>query len=77
MPAQTSKGPSSGSLANKVRILLCAPSNAAIDELIGRIKEARIQLDKRQDDKENRRHNRQDVVKAGEMKTPLNLYGNA
>lgn len=65
MPAQTPKGPSNGTLANKVRILLCAPSNAAIDELIGRLKEAQIQLDKHQDNKANRRFNRQDAVKSG------------
>ena len=65
MPAPTSSGPSNGSLANKVRILLCAPSNAAIDELIGRIREAQIQLDKRHDNKENLRRNRQNAVKSG------------
>ena len=65
MPAQSTPGPSNGSLANKVRILLCGPSNAAIDELIGRIREAQIQLDKRHDNKENQRHNRQNDVKTG------------
>ena len=65
MPAQTMPGPSNGSLANKVRILLCGPSNAAIDELIGRIREAQIQLTKPRDNKENRRHNGPNAVKAG------------
>lgn len=65
MPAQTTPGSSSGTLSNKVRILLCAPSNAAIDELIGRIREAKIQLDKRHDDKENKRLKRTNSVNSG------------
>ena len=60
-------GPSNGSLANKVRILLCAPSNAAIDELIVRIRKAQIQLDKRHDNKENMRRNGQNAVKSGKL----------
>ena len=65
MPPPTTSGPSNGSLANKVRILLCAPSNAAIDELIVRLRKAQIQLDKRHDNKENMRRNRQNGVKSG------------
>ena len=60
-------GPSNGSLANTVRILLCAPSNAAIDELIVRIRKAQIQLDKRHDNKENMRRNGQNAVKSGKL----------
>lgn len=65
MPTQPTAVPSNGALPSKVRILLCAPSNAAIDELIGRITEAQIQLEKRHDNKEIRRVNRQDAVKTG------------
>jgi len=65
MPAQTTPGSSNGSLSNKVRILLCAPSNAAIDELIGRIREAQKHLDKRRGDKENKRHHRKNAVNSG------------
>lgn len=59
--------PTTGSpvLANKYRILLCAPSNAAIDELIGQIKRARIRLDKKQDNKENWRRNQQSAFQKG------------
>lgn len=63
LPTQTATG--SAHLANKCRILLCAPSNAAVDELIGQIAKARMCLDKRQDNKENRRPNRQSLVKKG------------
>ena len=65
MPGQATASSSNGSIVNKVRILLCAPSNAAIDELIGRLTEAQIRLHNRHDNKENRRCNRQDDVKRG------------
>ncbi|XP_078359214.1 uncharacterized protein LOC144643749 isoform X2 [Oculina patagonica] len=46
-PTRNMSDPAHGGLANKARILLCAPSNAALDELIGRITAARIRLDRR------------------------------
>lgn len=56
-------------LAEKYRILLCAPSNAAIDELICQIKRAKMCLHKRQDNKENtcRRSNGQKVAKRAQL----------
>lgn len=44
---------------------MCAPSNAAIDELIGQLVAARISLDKRKDNNEKRRGNQQSAVKGG------------
>ena len=61
----TQSSSSSGPLADKPRILLCAPSNGAIDELIGQIAQALIRLDKRKDDRENRKSNRKSTVKEG------------
>lgn len=61
----TQSSSSSGPLANKHRILLCAPSNGAIDELIGQIAQALIRLDKRIDDRENRKSNQKSAVKEG------------
>ena len=61
----TQSSSSSGPLADKPRILLCAPSNGAIDELIGQVAQALIRLDKRKDDRENRRSNRKSTVKEG------------
>jgi len=61
----TQSSSSSGPLADKHRILLCAPSNGAIDELIGQIAKAVIRLDKRKDDRENRKSDRKSAVKEG------------
>lgn len=61
----TQSSSSSGPLADKPRILLCAPSNGAIDELIGQVAQALIRLDKRKDDRENRKSNRKSTVKEG------------
>ena len=61
----TQSSSSCGPLADKPRILLCAPSNGAIDELIGQIAQALIRLDKRKDDRENRKCNRKSTVKEG------------
>lgn len=61
----TQSSSSCGPLADKPRILLCAPSNGAIDELIGQIAQALIRLDQRKDDRENRKSNRKSTVKEG------------
>lgn len=71
MPTHNISDPADGGLANKVRILLCAPSNATLDELIGRITEARIRLDRRHGNKETRSCNRQDAAKTGLLKISI------